>query len=96
MGNVRTRHIIAIERTMPDLKRETIEAMDDATLAQMADGCIGVAPRRSGNAHPDRRRTGQRGSVLPHGATVTAPRNAKCPCGSGKKTKKCHPVPIRS
>lgn len=32
------------------------------------------------------------------GPATPSPRNALCPCGSGKKTKRCHPrfVPVES
>ncbi len=85
----RARHVIAIRRAMPHIKDVTLDEMDDKQLADTAAGCIGVAPRRQQRSP----QLYQLFRVLPHGATTTAPRNAPCPCGSGKKTKKCHPVP---
>ena len=34
------------------------------------------------------------GHLTARGASTLAPRNAKCPCSSGRKTKACHGRPV--
>jgi preprotein translocase subunit SecA len=63
-------------------------AMADAGYPAMPPPPPGPAPRRSGNAASPQRGGGQ--AAGPRAPWAGTPRNAQCPCGSGKKFKHCH------
>ena len=52
--------------------------------------CRTTAPRSTGPAAAARRRCHGRRHREPQAVSDKVPRNAPCPCGSGKKYKKCH------
>ena len=82
---------LSYSETVP-MERE--EALADAVV-QMPTGGNGRAARRrhgTGQAMPngvERDRIGER-SAIPRAPWAGTPRNAACPCGSGRKFKHCH------
>ncbi len=69
---------------------QTTETREDPALANAGNGQDpqAAAADGAGGARPARPSTGQRGARPATSSKV--PRNAPCPCGSGKKYKHCH------
>ena len=71
-------------------------AAAEAPLPARGNGAARAQARRRGNGHaggrPDRREREPAGERLsaPRPPWAGTPRNATCPCGSGKKFKHCH------
>jgi preprotein translocase subunit SecA len=71
-------------------------AFADAAAAPTDDGRTAMPSGRSrprrGNGHADgqRERAGERAAAAVRAPWAGTPRNAACPCGSGKKFKHCH------
>jgi preprotein translocase subunit SecA len=86
----------AIQVAAPEQRIRSMEARK-ASLEEAAGGPTGVSPEESEEALEERRRGDgrrpQTSKQTPYRAGPKVGRNDPCPCGSGKKYKKCCGVP---